>query len=254
MGTVTIERAIGVAADSSQPSFGSANVSLEGTEKSAIGFTAGLHFILDNQWQFGLSYRSEVKYKFKGTATTIGAPAAFADSVPHGNLSASLTSPWQFVLGVGYQAMPKLLISADFQYIGWKTFDAIVITFDNPNQKKIPPSIRDYQNAWIARLGLEYKYTDNLAIRGGLLYDKNPVKDERVDPLLPDADRFGFCVGLGYKLSQKMNVDAGYMFLRFKERTITNSLVNYAPTGVAYFDGTYNSSADLISLSLTFNF
>ena len=51
-----------------------------------------------------------------------------------------------------------------------------------------------------------------LKIRGGLLYDSNPVPDERFETRVPDSDRIGFSTGLGLKKGP-FTCDIGYMVL-----------------------------------------
>ena len=72
-----------------------------------------------------------------------------------------------------------------------------------------------------------------------------------MEPSLPDSDRIGFNIGLGYKITPNISVDLAYMFLRFTERTIEKSEVDYT-SGVAGFNGTYNSSAHLLGLNFSY--
>jgi len=90
-------------------------------------------------------------------------------------------------------------------------------------------------------------------LRAGVFYDNNPVKNERVDPTLPDADRIGLNIGFGYKISKNLSIDFAYLFLRFFERTITNSKESYT-SGFAPFNGVYNSTAHLTGFNFSYNF
>jgi len=232
-----------------------ANVNLKGDASSAMGFTAGLMYHTNCDLTFGVSYRSEVKFDFTGTATSTGGSALAASSLPAGDIAASLTTPQQLVVGVAYQATPKLLLSTDFQWVGWSSYDSLKVNFTDPTKTDIA-SPRLYENNYTMRLGANYQYDDLLDLSAGILYDKNPVKDQFVDPTLPDADRLGFSIGAGYKIMNNLSINASYMFLRFYQRTITNSMVSsitYDPALSLPFNGTYNSTANLFSLSLSYN-
>jgi len=235
------------------PFAGTANVNLKGDATSAMGFTAGLMYKMDCDLNIGVSYRSEVKYDFSGTASTTGGPSQLAGRLPAGDISASLTTPQQLVIGASYKVWPKTLVSADFQWVGWTSYDSLKVNFTDPAQTDLA-SPRMYENSYIIRLGANHQYNDLLDISAGILYDRNPVKDQFVDATLPDADRLGFSLGAGYKLMDNLSVDAAYMFLRFYERTINNSMVSYSGNaGFNAFNGTYNSTASLFSLSLSYN-
>ncbi len=246
--TVELTRALNFA-----PTFsGTGKIDLKGDDNAAIGFDAGLLYQVTKELSVGLQYRSEVKYKFKGTATTTG-PSQLAASLPAGDIEASFTSPQQFTLGVAVTPSSKLLLTADFQYIMWSSYDSLKVDFIT--SKTTSASARLYEDTYIARLGAEYRYNEDLALRAGLLFDRNPVKDELLDPLLPDANRIGFSAGIGYNISESMSLDLAYLFLRFSERTITQTEISYSGnSGVLPFTGTYNSTANLFSFSLNYKF
>ncbi len=90
-----------------------------------------------------------------------------------------------------------------------------------------------------------------LKVRAGIYYDKDPVKPEYLNPSLPDANRLGFSFGLGYKITENINLDAAYLFIRGSQLTVTNSQENYRP-GISPFNGTYNTAANLVSLTLSY--
>ena len=158
--------------------------------------------------------------------------------------------PMNLTLGVAYFPMKDLTITADFQYVGWSSYDKLAVDFESFADMS---NLRDYKNGFIARLGGEYKLTDEFTLRTGIYYDKNPIKDELVDPTLPDADRIGLNIGLGYKIARNLSIDIAYLFLRFNERTITNSQIYYA-AGNAPLNGVYNSVAHLFGVNFSFNF
>jgi long-chain fatty acid transport protein len=87
---------------------------------------------------------------------------------------------------------------------------------------------------------------DALKIRAGYLYDHSPVTPEYVEPLLPDANRNGVNVGLGYQITKEISVDVSYMFLKFDQRQAVNTAIN--------FDGTYNATANLFGVDLGYTF
>lgn len=230
------------------PFAGEAKVTLKG-DGTAWGFTAGVLYKPLDELQFGLSFRSATKFKFEGDAVSEG-PSAFASKLPSGNITAEVTMPMNITFGTAYFPTKDLTITADFQYVGWSSYDKLAVDFESFTDLSTP---RDYENCWIARLGAEYKLSDDFTLRSGIYYDKNPIKDELVDPTLPDADRIGFNIGVGYKITQNLSVDLAYLFLRFYERTITNSQIYYT-SGDAALNGVYNSVAHLFGVNFSYNF
>jgi long-chain fatty acid transport protein len=229
------------------PFAGDATIDLNGTA-SSFAYSVGVLYKASDMLSIGIDFRSGSQMDFSGTAD-VTAPSALSSLIPSGDITAPLTLPYNATVGIALHPSSALTVSADFQYVGWSSYDKMEITFTE--QDYVSTAIRDYGDAWIARLGAEYSLNDKFDIRGGLLYDSNPVKDEWVEPSLPDADRIGLNIGFGYKITDNISLDLAYMFLRFTERTIENSNVDYT-SGTAPFNGTYNSSAHLLGLNLSY--
>lgn len=234
------------------PFNGEAYVDLKGTAKSAFGFVLGALWKPTQALSVGVSYRSQVKHSFEGDVVTTG-PAQLSASLPNAPIKADLTTPAQLTGGIAYKFTPSFVMTADFQYVWWTSYDYLTVKYAS-NDQVLTSSERLYKDVWIARLGAEYKYSKNLDIRAGFLYDKNPVEDKKLDPTLPDSDRLGFSAGLGYRLTDAISIDLAYLFLRFMERTITDSGESYAGSGFAPMNGTYNSYANLFSLTFNYKF
>jgi len=247
-GDVRIERYNSLA-----PFSGDVYVKLKG-DATAWGLTGGIFYKPDKSFSVGISYRSQVKFDFNGTAETEGAPAALVNAgrIPKGDITASLTTPRNVTFGMAFMPTDKLTITGDLQYVGWSSYDELAVDFKDPNFSDLAAA-RHYGDTFIHRLGVEYNMSDAIDLRGGILYDNNPVKDVLVDPTLPDSDRWGFNVGLGLNLTKHLKFDLAYMFLRFDERTISNSQVSYT-AGDTPFNGTYNSSAHLFGFNVSYQF
>jgi len=71
---------------------------------------------------------------------------------------------------------------------------------------------------------------------------------EYVDPLLPDANRNGVSLGLGYDITSHLSVDAAYFYLKFDQRVAVNTIPQTS------FDGTYTSHAHLASVDFGYRF
>jgi long-chain fatty acid transport protein len=230
------------------PFAGDAFIQLNGKDNFAAGYNFGLMYKPIPKLSFGLSFHSQVSYEFKGTTNTTGAQAK---RLPEGGVKAKLKTPLNLAFGAAYDVMPDLKLSFDFQYVGWSSYDSLIINFDDPAYgKSVSPRL--YDNSYIIRLGGDYKLYSDLEILAGVYFDKNPVKDEYVNPSLPDANRWGFSFGAEYKLTSQLNLSASYLFIRNNQLTVTDSKESYT-SGEAAFNGTYNSIANLVSLSLSYS-
>ena len=239
------------------PLTGKADVLVDLTgNKTGFGFTAGLMYKPINELSLGLSYRSKVKFDFAGTATSTPAgftyPGVGFIPFPNGDISAPLTTPQNITFGIGIMPSPDLTLAADFQYVGWSSYDKLEITFKNYDLDPLTPGVqstesidRKYKNTFIVRGGAEYKFSDVFALRGGIYFDKNPIKDEYVEPQLPDGNRIGFNLGFGYKFTPNFGVDFAYLLLTVADRQVTNSVFG--------FNGTYKNFINIVGLDFSYN-
>ena len=238
--------------NSQAPFAGDAYVELEGNDNFAYGYTFSLMYKPIKEFSIGASFRSEVEYEFEGSAEVTGAEQLQeVGAFPGGDVTAKLTTPMNIVGGIAYQVIPQLRLSADFQWIGWSSYDSLNVDFVDPETED-SKSARLYKDTYIIRFGAQYNITDEISILGGVYFDKMPVDPEYVSPSLPDSDRLGLSIGADAKIFDRFGVSGSYLFIRAKELTVTNSQEIYT-AGDSPFNGTYNSSANLLSLSLYYH-
>jgi len=61
----------------------------------------------------------------------------------------------------------------------------------------------DFRDSFQIAAGLEKRFGDSFALRGGYLYDRSPVVEKSVGPLFPDANRHSATVGMSMRAGNK---------------------------------------------------
>ena len=244
-----------------------AQTNLEG-DGNAIGWTAGLFYMSeDKKSSIGISVRSEVEFDFEGDAITTPATLDFVHplagpqsiTLPTGAIKATLTTPMTVTAGFAAQIAELTTLTGDIQWTGWSSYDTLAVDFVDyvdPNSatgaKLRTAAPREYKNNYIFRLGLETELSKSFMLRGGILYDTNPVPDRFVEPTLPDSDRLGLNIGFGYQLTDGLSVDVAYMFLKFVNRTISDSNIDSGYPVAIPFNGTYKSISHLFGVNFSY--
>jgi len=245
-GSVLLTRKVPVPVGIADPTSGSklaeplVSLDLTGT---GTGWTAGILYKFTPSLSVGLSYRSAVKMDASGTASFT--PNYAALDLPAGDASVSIKLPATSFAGVAYRINDALEVEADFQYIWWSSYDQLKVDFKADGSSSISP--KNYKDTYIARVGGEYSLGD-LKIRGGYYFDHSPVNDNNLEPMLPDADRHGLNIGFGYQITNHINVDVSYLFIKFLDRQAVNTIPQIA------FDGTYRTTVNLFGLDLGYTF
>jgi len=99
---------------------------------------------------------------------------------------------------------------ADVTWTRWSRFDELAVEFDNPLQPAIVEE-QDWDDTVRISLGAAFRPTERWVLRAGIAYDESPIPDEFQRPRLVVGDRVLVGVGAGYRLSDTVRLDIGYM-------------------------------------------
>ncbi|MQA92661.1 MAG: hypothetical protein GEU90_20970, partial [Gemmatimonas sp.] len=217
-----------------------ADVHLDLDDWSAT-FHVGLQLRLSERLSFGARYLHSAHLDLTGTAdfaqikTGFDLPAGNPFGLPPGTpidsllapqfepdsllgdqrLTSELTLPNQLVAGVRFQATQATKVFFDYQWTGWSHFDEVVLDFS------IAPTdtlLLSYRDASTLRVAVEFGPSEEIALRGGILYNTAAAPAVSVSPLLPEARRTLFSAGLGYQITERFSADAGLEVGLQKER------------------------------------
>jgi long-chain fatty acid transport protein len=228
--------------------FAEGAVSLSGDAR-AFGYNAAVLVVPSARWQLGVSYRSRVNAEIKDGLADFTIPVGFPGSIPDSAIRTAVMFPPSLRTGLLVRPTPNLNVEVDATWTGWSTVDQLEIKFASG----FPTEVTNFgwRDVMAYGLGLEYRVTPTVRLRGGYLYDLSPIPDAYVTPLIPDADRQGVSVGVGVT-SDRWSLDAGYQFLMF-ERTKSNSVGSSSNSNVPLVDaranGQYRSNAHVLGVS-----
>lgn len=222
----------------------------EGTldgKASGYGFNAGIYFKANEKLSIGIDYRSQVNVKVDGGSAVFTVPKSVEEYFPSTTFSTELKLPQTISLGVGYAATEKIKLALDVNFVGWKSYDSLIIDFaDNTEKLADIHSPRLYKNSFIYRVGGQFKLTEKWTGRLGSYFDMSPVQAGYLTPETPDANKLGVTAGATFHVTKMITVDASLLYIEGMKRTDTN-LENG-------FGGTYKSKAIVTGVSLQWMF
>lgn len=244
LGSVNLQRSLSQQNAAGEPG----QAELDGSA-SGIGFNAGVYFNPTEKFSVGLTYRSKVDMEVKdGDATFTVAPSLNSQIPASNKFDASLPLPANITLGLGFMPTEKLTIAVDVQRVQWSAYEKLRFDYEKPvGGSTFTENNRNYEDVFIYRLGAQYKVTDALALRVGTYYDNSPVQEGYLTPETPDANAIGISGGLGYKIGEKIQLDASFLYINKEERTDKSDKSG----GVG---GTYKSLAYIPGLAVSYKF
>jgi len=249
----------------------------------AYGVDLGVHGQLTPTWEMGVRFLSQLTFSYDNadatftptptglsTVTPINSPfpvpagtpfdALVASQFTSGSLQAQkvatrIQHPAQVQVGFAYTGFQATTLSAEYAYVGWKSFADLPVDFTGSSATTTAPDrdlIENYNNTSSIRLGAEHRMINGVALRAGFSSATSAAPDETVTPLLPEQDRSMVMLGAGLPLGSRFGVDASYARImtagrrgRLDERSSTST----SAQAVALNEGSYALSANIFAIS-----
>jgi len=189
----------------------------------AYGWQVGGLWKLTQNDRIALNYRSKIKHTLEGTGnfTMPTNVTAVLSNPAIGSLLGSGQPPFTHTDGRAGFTTPAIATASfwhqdqkfglgfDLSWTKWDSFQDLTVKYSNPNQ---PPTTEHYgwRNTWFASAGGEYYVNDKLTLRGGVAIDTTPTYDDTRSPRVPDSTRKWLAFGIGYKATDRFEINAGY--------------------------------------------
>lgn len=237
------------------------NVELEGTGNWTASAAAAVLWQATDRFSFGANYKGGVTNEFENddaNFTQIPTGQSALDDVVAANVlalngmdvSGELEYPAIVSAGTRYQATEDLALMLDFVWFDWSAFREVRLEFTSATDTSVTVLREDYTDGQQWRFGTEYRITPSLRGMAGFVYDNSPQPTGSVSPILPDANRFDYSLGLTYAAGN-FELTAAYMLVEFESRSTIAGGVGQNYTG---FDGDYDANVHIPSLGATYYF
>ncbi|MFC3651653.1 OmpP1/FadL family transporter [Dyella humi] len=229
----------------------------------AWGWQLGAYWKITPQDRLSVNYRSKISHRLQGTAnfnvpdnvsTLIGQLAAAqgltASQLPfqHTSGTAVFTTPAVATASYWHQE-DKFGFGADLSWTEWDVFKNLTVNYGNPAQPSTT-QLFDWHNSYYFAFGGDYYLTEKLTLRAGFGYDTTPTKAAYREPRVPDETRKLLSVGLGYKASDRLTINASYAHIFVNRAAINGAVSATADT----LTGSYDDAGNLFALSAVYKF
>lgn len=176
-----------------------------------FGFQVGMLYKLREVAYFGASYTSEQWFKpFEWNSThanpnlpSFGEPTTF---------SFQLNVPAVVGAGVGWQAIPELLLTADFKYYFYKKTTGFEIPATGPFNADGSVAGFGWDNIYSIAFGVKGEPHDLVALYAGYNFSDNPVPDSlsMINVAAPGIVQHHISFGVGIRATTKFEITAAY--------------------------------------------
>ncbi len=240
-----------------------ASVALNGKAGVAAGVNLGAMYDFSDSFTAGVNFRSKSILKVKAGTTEVsyatsdptimGLLSSRLDGISKAEFSAEMPCPATFGFGASWHNS-RLTATAEAQLTFWNAYKSLDITFEGASQFDQHLE-KNYHNAWLMRGGVEWKATNRLDLRAGLVVDLSPCDKEFYNPETPGMTKIEPTLGLTFRPLPNFGISAGVMYIQGlgvdnASYTSPNVLTGAPDT----FTADYRTTAFVGSLGLSFSF
>jgi long-chain fatty acid transport protein len=162
------------------------------------GFQVGLLYELNEDWNIGFSYKSPVwqeRWSYNATTPTLA----------ERRIGVQAQIPEIFSWGVAYKGFDRALIDMDLRY------------FDYANAALFGQPVADgglgWRSVFAVATGAQYALTDRLTVRGGYLFNTNPIPTTATlfNLQLPGIIQHTLSLGFSFSLTEDVTLSAAWV-------------------------------------------
>jgi long-chain fatty acid transport protein len=167
-------------------------------EGEDVGAAAGVLWKPNAQHSFGISFHSSNEIRYSGhTNTTVEpfVPASRAKlRLPEEDADATVQFPAFLIAGYSYRPTPAWNIEVGVDWTDWDSLNEVTIHQQFSADVALP---FNYHSSIVYRGGVTWSFSNSMHLSGGYQFAENSVPDSTYSPVVPDANRHVFALGVG---------------------------------------------------------
>jgi len=204
--------------------FSASTATLEG-DSSALTYTLGAQFDLENGGTLGLSYKPAVNQDIKGT-NTISETITIPKLVPAGTFNASgrLKLPSIVSASLNMPISDQTDVLFDVTRYGWSAYDNLTVNTNILGTNSSTVSPQNYKDTTSFALGLEHSYDDSLTVRAGMHFDPTPTNNTDRSFSTPDGDRTWIAVGASKTMQSGWTWDFAFTHINVEDASLDRQI------------------------------
>lgn len=213
---------------------------------TAFGYSLGLTYTPTPWTEIAVGYKSRINLNLNGDLV-IQAPLPGAGRQ---DVNGAVTTPDQINLGVRQRIDERWTALGTVEWTNWSLVQNVPFILKNGGGTATTLTF-NYRDGWLFSGGLEYQWSPQTTLRGGIAYEISPVRgDQTRDISLPDGNRWWFSAGFTHVIDAHWTVDLGYSFVY-----VGKTNFNYVPghpdfTTPFTLIGEADSSNHIVALAL----
>ncbi len=187
-----------------------------------FGYNLALSYKPNSEWDFGLTYRSQVNLTIQGNAKLYsGAVLAY-----NGDASLTVPLPATVSAAIAYTLPSKTTVEFVYERNIWSAYSQLDFDYATSIGGLTPyfddPKTKNWNDTNAFRLGITQEL-DNMTLMAGAVYDETPVPEETIGFELPDSNSISVSLGGRYQLNKEIDIGLAALYSMRESRTLSNT-------------------------------
>jgi long-chain fatty acid transport protein len=182
-----------------------------------VGYNLGLLYQASRMTRFGLTYRSEIDFEYKDSASLKGLQPplngiANIIGLVGSKVDLEMNLPQAVMFSAYHKITDQLALLGNVGWQEWSSFGETSISLKSETSTGLTQD-RKFDDTLHFALGLQYQIDTPWLLSVGIAYDESPVSDSDRTPDMPLDRQWRYATGVQYDLSDDITVGCAYEFL-----------------------------------------
>lgn len=182
-----------------------------------IGYNLGLLYEYSDRTRLGLTYRSEIDFKYKDAVDVDGllpplSGIANIVGLVNSKVDLQMNLPQAVMFSAYHKVTNQLALLGNIGWQEWSSFGESSISLASESTTDLTQD-RNFNNTFHFALGFQYEIDNPWLLSMGVAYDQSPVSDSNRTPDMPLDRQWRYATGLQYDMSADLTIGCAYVFI-----------------------------------------
>lgn len=182
-----------------------------------FGYNLGVLYEHNDRTRFGLTYRSEIDFEYKDSASVKGLQPplngiANIIGLVGSKVDLEMNLPQAVMFSAYHKVTDQLALLGNIGWQEWSSFGETSISLTSEATTNLTQN-RKFDDTFHIALGLQYQIDTPWLLSVGIAYDESPVSDSDRTPDMPLNRQWRYATGVQYDISEDMTLGCAYELL-----------------------------------------
>ncbi|MFC1779916.1 OmpP1/FadL family transporter [Thermodesulfobacteriota bacterium] len=182
-----------------------------------FGYNLGVLYEPNEKSRFGLTYRSEIDFEYKDTASLRGLQPPLSGianivGLVGSKVDMEMSLPQAVMFSAYHRLTERLALLGNIGWQEWSSFGESSLSLSSEETTDLNLD-RNFDDTWHFALGFQYQIDEPWLLSVGIAYDESPVSDSNRTPDMPLDRQWRYSTGIQYDFSEDITIGCAYELL-----------------------------------------